>query len=107
MKTIKNFTSRIGSQLSKRLVCLSLFLLSNLSHASNNSNSGSDIVATILSGSIGKTLGKSGALWTLLIAISFAVGGFYAAIKHDPKAFIPAFIVMCIISTVTGMFLSF
>ena len=61
---------------------LSLFMLlpSSFTYAADKSG---DIVQTLISGSIGKTLSKDGAIWTLLTAVTFVVGGFYAAIKKD------------------------
>jgi hypothetical protein len=104
MKMIKNLSKRNKGRLIKGSLGLSLLLASSLSFAVDNNG---DIIQTLIQGSIGKTLSKDGHLWTMLIAVTFAVGGFWAAVKSDPKAFIPAFVVMGLITTVTGVFLSF
>ena len=87
------------------MVALTASSAANVCFAANGGNG--DIVAELLNGSIGKTLGKGSMLWTVLIALSFAGAGFYAALKQDPKAFIPAFLIMGIITTVTGLFIGF
>ncbi len=104
MKPIKNATNKAQQVLRKSALSVSMLVISGLSYATPQDG---DIVKTLIGGSIGKTLSKEGNLWPVLIAVTFAVGGFYAAIKSDPKAFIPAFIVMGLISTVTGVFLTF
>lgn len=89
----------------KKLAVLMASLSTGVCCAATGSNG--DIVAELLNGSIGKTLGKGSMLWTVLIAFTFAGAGFYAALKQDPKAFIPAFLIMGIITTVTGLFIGF
>lgn len=89
----------------KKMVVLISSVSANVCIAATGSNG--DIVAELLNGSIGKTLGKGSMLWTVLIAFTFAGAGFYAALKQDPKAFIPAFLIMGIITTVTGLFIGF
>lgn len=89
----------------KKLAVLISSVSVNVCSAANANNG--DIVAELLNGSIGKTLGKGSMLWTVLIAFTFAGAGFYAALKQDPKAFIPAFLIMGIITTVTGLFIGF
>lgn len=98
------FISKPAGRL-KKMVALGGSLSVNICSAANANNG--DIVAELLNGSIGKTLGKGSMLWTVLIAFTFAGAGFYAALKQDPKAFIPAFLIMGIITTVTGLFIGF
>lgn len=107
MKSIKKEAEKIKNKLSNRALMVSMFLLTTASSIANAAGQSGDIVETLIGGSIGKTLSKDGKIWTVLIAGSFLVGAFWAAVKHDPKAFIPAFFVMAIISTITGMFLTF
>lgn len=104
MKMFKNLPGGLRNVSIKPSLTVSLFLLTNFSYAADKSG---DIVKTLIGGSIGLTLSKDGSIWTLLTAITFVVGAFYAAIKKDPKEFIPAFIIMGIISTITGVFLTF
>ncbi|WP_058512881.1 hypothetical protein [Legionella santicrucis] len=68
---------------------------------------GEDIVKMLVGGSLGKSLGKDGMIWVVLTAVTLLCGAFWAAIKHDPKAFIPAFITAGIISTIVGVFITF
>lgn len=97
-----------GYQFARKLsLSICLFIGSILSSVANAAGKDGDIMKQLVEGSIGKTLSKDGLLWTVLIAITFAVATFYAAIKNDPKAFIPAFIVMAIITTITGVVLGF
>ena len=104
MKVIKKVSNNLNKLIEKLSLSLWMFLVSSLSYAGDQ---GTDIVATLIQGTIGKTLSKDGHLWEFLIAVTFVVGTGWAAVKNDPKAFIPAFIVMGLISTVTGVFLSF
>lgn len=104
MKMIKNLPKFLRNLMTKLSLSVSLLLVSRLTYASEQNG---DIVKTLIGGSLGKTLSKEGAIWTLLTAITFVVGGFYAAIKKDPKEFIPAFIVVGVLSTITGVFLTF
>ncbi|HHF7380164.1 TPA: hypothetical protein ACPSKF_000658 [Legionella anisa] len=107
MNMIKKIAIKTKGKASNIALMASMFLLSTVSSIANATGQSGDIVETLIGGSIGKTLSKDGKVWTVLVAASFLVGGFWAAMKHDPKAFIPAFFVMAIISTITGMFLTF
>lgn len=103
MFLIKKIALKGRDLMNKGVFISSMLVVSGLTYAENNS----DIANTIIQGSVGQTLGKGGKLWVLLTAVTFAVSTFYAASKSDPKAFIPAFIVMALISTVTGTILTF
>lgn len=102
LKKISNYSHQLTTKLTMSLV---MFMVSSLSYADDRGG-GVDVVEVIWSGSIGKTLGKSGLIWGALVTVTFAVSTFYAAIKKDPKEFIPAFVILAIVSTVTGTVLT-
>lgn len=102
LKKLSNYSATLYTKITMSLVAL---MVSSLSYADDRGG-GVDVVEVIWSGSIGKTLGKSGLIWGALVTVSFVVAGFYASIKKDPKEFIPAFIIMAIVSTVTGAVLT-
>lgn len=101
IKKVSEILSHFKARLS---ISLLLLMVSNLTHAEDKTG---DIVKTIINGAVGKTLSKDGYVWSLLITITFVVAGFHAAVKKDPKEFISAFVIMAIISTVIGVFLTF
>lgn len=101
---MKNLYTTLNKTLSKMMFSISTLCFSSITFAAPKDQ---DIVKTLLNGAMGKTLGKEGMIWGLLTVMSFASGAFWAAIKHDPKAFIPAFISAGIISTIVGVFITF
>lgn len=105
MKMISYITTYFKGHASKILLSLSMTLITSLSYATGTSNE--DIMKQILAGSMGKTIGKDGMIWTVLMGFSFLVGSFWAVRKHDPMAFIPAFFIVGIISTIVGIFITY
>lgn len=101
---MKNSMCKIKNRASKSLLSISLMVSSIVSYAAPQ---GEDIMKTFLNGTLGKTMGKDGMIWAVLTGASFLVGGFWATVKHDPKAFIPAFFIAAIISTVVGAFITY
>lgn len=102
---MNNLLTTLKSTVSKLIFSSSMMVFSGLSFAAPSQ--GEDIVKQLVGGSLGKSLGKDGMIWVVLTGVSFLSGAFWSAIKHDPKAFIPAFITAGIISTVVGVFITF
>lgn len=90
---------------------LAIFMMSSslttLAFAEGGKTPSGDIIKTALQGSIGQTLGSTGAIWGLLTALGFVVTIFHATTTNNPKAAIPGFILSAIISTITTLFIGF
>lgn len=102
---MNNLLTSIKSTVSKMVFSFSMILFSGFTFAANTQ--GEDIVKLLIGGSLGKSIGKDGMIWGVLTVVSFVGAGFWAALKSDPKQFIPAFITAGIISTVVGVFITF
>lgn len=102
---MNNLFTTLRSILSKFMFGISMMVFSKLTLAANSQ--GEDIIKQLVGGSLGKSLGKDGMIWAVLTGVSFLSGAFWAAIKQDPKAFIPTFITAGIISTIVGVFITF
>lgn len=65
-----------------------------------------DITSILMDTALGKTIGKTGMIWGVLITVAILVAAGRAAIANDPRKFLPGIIVAGGIAAAVGMIIT-
>ena len=81
-------------------------LMAPMAASANSLLENQDITVLFMDSALGKTIGKTGMIWTVLIIVALLIASGKAVIANDPRKFIPAFIVAVIIASIVGLIIT-
>lgn len=81
-------------------------LMAPMAASANSLLENQDITSVLMDTALGKTIGKTGMIWGVLITVAILVAAGRAAIANDPRKFLPGIIVAGGIAAVVGMIIS-
>lgn len=81
-------------------------LMTPMAASANTLLENKDIIAIFMDTALGKTIGKTGMIWTVLIVVALLIASGRAVVANDPRKFIPAFIVAGVIASIVGVIIT-
>lgn len=110
MKKVKkalSSTSRFVCKGKKKIVSATIILMAPMASFANNLLENQDIIELLMNSALGKTIGKNGMIWGVLMGIALLIAAGKAVFEGDPRKFIPAFVVVAIIAAIVGFVITF
>lgn len=109
MKKVKktlSSTSRYICKGKKKIVSGAAVLMAPVVTFANTLLENQDVTSVLMDTALGKTIGKSGMIWGVLITVAILVAAGRAAIANDPRKFLPGIIVAGGIAAAVGMIIT-